>query len=387
MPIFKQATGFDDQRKLYRAIAQDLVQGGMALVSVNGDNTQTDPANIPEDVATLVLAATPTMDPVADDQPWRLCFKLTKDTVRAYAATPLQILDDGTVSVSGKSTITAGGTPGTPSTSAAFPSYSGTIGNYRPDVAGTGTTPADIAQRDTYFYHRGLIDKGDVLAKGSMQFAVDPNPANLFLADQSATPFSYAVSVSAHGIAIVTNVEAQDDLGCRQNWFCIQRAINPDGTVVVTGKAPLFCLYSCYGGGAADANTVVPLGIMRFTVRESDLNAPAPATSAVAHTPDSNAVMNPIQQVTFNENNRYDFRFPAGLNTHRHSYPYEIDMIGYGSADVSSQRIGIEVQVYGETKDGQPLLRKYRAQAANSPRNTGMRLFLLELGGGIDAQP
>ena len=387
MPIFKQATGFDDQRKLYRAIAQDLVQGGMALVSVDGDSSRTDPANIPEDVATLVLAATPTMDPLADDQPWRLCFKLTKDTVRVYAATPLQILDDGTVSVSGKNTITVAGGGSAPDTSAAFPLYSGTIGNYRPDVAGTGTTPVDIAQRDTYFYHRGLIDKGEVLAKGSMQFAVDPNPANLFLADQSATPFSYAVSVSAHGIAIVTNVEAQDDLGCRQNWFCIQRAINPDGSVVVTGKAPLFCLYSCYGGGSADANTVVPLGIMRFTVREADLNAPAPATSAVAHTPDSNAVMNPIQQVTFNENNRYDFRFPAGLNTHRHSYPYEIDMIGYGSADVSSQRIGIEVQVYGEVKDGQPLLRKYRAQAANSPRNTGMRLFLLEQGGGIDAQP
>ena len=385
MPIFKQATGFDDQRKLYRAIAQDLVQGGMALVSVNGDNTQTDPANIPEDVATLVLAATPTMDPVADDQPWRLCFKLTKDTVRAYAATPLQILDDGTVSVSGQSSISGQNTPGKPTASATFPFYSGTIGNYRPEVAGTEQTPEDIAQRDTYFYHRGLIVKGELMAKGSMQFAEGANPANLFLADQSATPFSYAVSVSAHGIAIVTNVEAQDDMGCRQNWFCIQRAINPDGSVVVTGKAPLFCMYSCYGGGSADANTVVPLGIMRFTVRESDLNAPAPATSAVAHTPDSNAVMNPIQQVTFNENNRYDFRFPAGLNTHRHSYPYEIDMIGYGSADVSSQRIGIEVQVYGEAKDGQPVLRKYRAQAANSPRNTGMRLFLLEQGGGIVA--
>ena len=385
MPIFKQATGFDDQRKLYRAIAQDLVKGGMALVSVNGDNTQTDPANIPEDVATLVLAATPAMDPVADDQPWRLCFKLTKDTVRAYAATPLQILDDGTVSISGKSIISASGAPGQPNTTAAFPYYSGTIGNYRPEVAGTESTPEAIALRDTYFYHRGLIDsKGELKAKGSLQFAADPNPATLFLADQSATPFSYAVSVSSHGIAVVTNVEAQDDLGCRQNWFCIQRAINPDGTVVVTGKAPLFCLYSCYGGGSADANTVVPLGIMRFTVREADLNAPALATSAVAHTPDSNAVMNPIQQVTFNENNRYDFRFPAGLNTHRHSYPYEIDMIGYGSADVSSQRIGIEVQVYGETKDGQPVLRKYRAQAANSPRNTGMRLFLLEQGGGID---
>ena len=387
MPIFKQATGFDDQRKLYRAIAQDLVQGGMALVSVNGDSTQTDPANIPEDVATLVLAATPTMDPLADDQPWRLCFKLTKDTVRAYAATPLQILDDGTVSVSGKGTVTQAGSRDAPDISVPFPFYSGTIGNYRPEVAGVGTTPEDIAQRDTYFYHRGRIDKSEVLAKGSMQFAVDPNPANLSLADQAATPFSYAVSVSTHGIAVVTNVEAQDDLGCRQNWFCIQRAINPDGTVVVTGKAPLFCLYSCYGGGSADANTVVPLGIMRFTVRESDLNAPAPATSAVAHTPDSNAVMNPIQQVTFNENNRYDFRFPAGLNTHRHSYPYEIDMIGYGSADVSSQRIRIEVQVYGEVNGGQPLLRKYRAQAANCPRNTGMRLFLLEQGGGIDAQP
>ena len=183
MPIFNQATGFDDQRKLYRAIAQDLVQGGMALVSVNGDNTQTDPANIPEDVATLVLAATPTMDPLADDQPWRLCFKLTKDTVRAYAATPLQILDDGTVSVSGKGTFTQAGSGNAPDISVSFPFYSGTIGNYRPEVTGVGTTPEDVAQRDTYFYHRGRIDKGVTLAKGSMQFAAEPNPASLFLAD------------------------------------------------------------------------------------------------------------------------------------------------------------------------------------------------------------
>lgn len=84
-------------------------QGGMAPVSVDGDSSRTDPANIPEDVATLVLAATPTIDPIADDQPWRLCFKLTKDTVRVYAATPLQILDDGTVSVSGKGTVTQSG--------------------------------------------------------------------------------------------------------------------------------------------------------------------------------------------------------------------------------------------------------------------------------------
>lgn len=375
---FTTGQGFTDQRKLWAAIAKDLVAGGMSIISVDGMAA----SSIGESINGAVLEATTTMDPLAATQKWRLALKVTEDSVKMYCATPTQITDDGTVSKAGSQKI------GNTGTAYQLPLYSGTIGNYRPDqnAEGTSITPQEL--RDTFFYHRGKKGAGGATAKdydafGSMQFASDAGPAPLVNADYTATPFSYFCSVSDHGIAVVTSVEAQDDFGCRQNWFCIQRAINPDGTVVTSGAAPLFCLYSCSGGGAPDANTIWPAGIMRFTVREDDMNSPAWPTSATTHTPDSFAVMNPLQQVSFNENGRYDFRLPAGLNTQRYSYPYEIDMIGYGSADTSTNDISIEVQVYGEMNGGSPKLRKYRACAANGPKNTGMRLFLLQLGGGV----
>ena len=374
---FTTGQGFTDQRKLWAAIAKDLVAGGMTVISQNG----VAGGAVSESIEAIVLEASTTMDPLAATQKWRLAIKVTEDSVKLYCATPTQIQDDGTVSKAGSQKI------GGAVASYHLPLYSGTIGNYRPEQAmGVTSTPAEL--RDTFFYHRGKKGTGGATAKdfdafGSMQFADDAGPAPLVNADYTATPFSYFCSVSTHGIAVVTSVEAQDDFGCRQNWFCIQRAINPDGTVVTTGAAPLFCLYSCSGGGAPDANTIWPSGIMRFTVREDDMNSPAWATSATTHTPDSFAVMNPLQQVSFNENGRYDFRLPAGLNTQRYSYPYEIDMIGYGSADTSTNDISIEVQVYNEMDGGSPKLRKYRACAANGPKNTGMRLFLLQEGGGV----
>lgn len=375
---FTQGQGFTDQRKLWAQICKDLVAGGMSIISIDGL-----PASVVGDsINSIVMEATTTIDPLAATQKWRLAMTVTELSVKMYAAPPTQIGDDGAISVSGVQKIGVG------ATAYNVPVYSGTIGNYRPDQQSSGSdaTPADL--RDTFFYHRGKKSAPsssgkDFLAEGSMQFSGGAGPAPLITADQTATPFSYFCSVSDHGLAVVTSVEAQDDTGCRQNWFCIQRAINPDGSVVTSGNAPLFCVYSCSGGGGADANTIWPTGIMRFTVRETDMNSPAAATSATTHTADSYAVMNPLQQVSFNENGRYDFRLPAGFNTQRYSYPYEIDMIGYGSADTSTQKIGIDVQVYKEMDGGNPKMRKYRACAANSPKNTGMRLFLLEQGGGV----
>lgn len=374
---FTKGQGFTDQRKLWAAIAKDLVAGGMSVISLNGLAA----AAVPDTIDAIVLEATTTMDPLAATQKWRLALKVTETSVKMNAAPPTQIQDDGTVSVAGTLKVGAG------SGSYSLPIYSGTIGNYRPQQS--SNSPATAPElRDTFFFHRGKKGAGgssdpDYAASGSMQFSADAGGEPLIAADATATPFSYFCSVSDHGIAVVTSVEAQDDFGCRQNWFCIQRAINPDGTIVDSGCAPLFCIYSCSGGGAPDANTMWPTGIMRFTVREADMNSPALATSAVVHTPDSFAIMNPLQQVSFNENGRYDFRLPAGLNTQRYSYPYEIDMIGYGSADTSTNNIVIDVQVYKEMDGGNPKLRKYHACAANSPKNTGMRLFLLEQGGGV----
>ena len=118
-------------------------------------------------------------------------------------------------------------------------------------------------------------------------------------------------------------------------------------------------------------------------MRESDVNAPTQPVNAAVHSADATAVINPLQQVAFSENNQFDFRLPQGFNTQRYSYPYEMDMVGYASADVISNGTTIETQVYGETDGDEPKLRKYKALSANSPKNTGMRLFILTEGGGV----
>lgn len=370
--MFVTKAGFTSQKKLWAAIAKELVESGaMSIVTVDGASA----ASIPEEIASVVLSATNSVDPLVTDQPWRLCMKVTEDAVRLYAATPTQIRDDGTVAVTSRTQIGAVGMGYT------VPVYSGTIGNYMPEQK-TMPQQTPVLEQDTFFYYRGRRSGSaqDLGCMGSMQFDNDGGPVRMADADYAANPFTFTLTVSDHGFAVHTFVEGQDDRGCRQNWFCIQRAINQDGTVVTSGKAPLFCIYSVSGGGSTDANTVWADGIMRFTVREADVNAPAPAVSAVVHSPDAFAVMNPIQQVPFNENGRYDFRLPAGFNTQRYSYPYEIDMIGFGSSDTSTNRIPVKVNVYKEAAD-----RTYRAVSANSPKNTGMRLFLLEAGGGVAA--
>lgn len=373
--MFVSKAGFISQKKLWAAIAKELVDSGaMSVVTIDGLGG----GAVPEEISSIVLDATTTVDELAADQPWRLCMKVTEDSVRLYAATPTQIKDDGSVSVASRVAVGPVTDP-----DYYLPEYSGTIGNYRPKQ--NGSSPATpLLEQDTFFFYRGRrlppgnsTDKGSM---GSMQFANDAGPTRLCDSDYAANPFTFTLSISDHGFAVHTFVEGQDDRGCRQNWFCIQRAINQDGSVVTSGKAPLFCIYSVSGGGSTDANTVWAEGIQRFTVREADVNAPALPASAVAHTPDAFAVMNPIQQVPFNENGRYDFRLPAGFNTQRYSYPYEIDLIGFGSADTSTNRIPVKVNVYKETED-----RTYRAVSANSPKNTGMRLFLLEAGGGVAA--
>lgn len=373
MGHFVQKNGFVGQRKLWAAIANVLATNGMQVVSVDGSVAS---PTIGEEINSVVLQATTAIDPLAADQPWRLCIKVTDDSVKLYATTPLQISDAGDVAI--VNTIQA-------SSNITMPIYSGTIGNYLPEMYTDSGCPANL--RDTFFFHKGMFKnaaQGDTYAKGSMQFSGGAGPSYLCRSSDAAIPFSYMISISDHGIAVGTMVEGRDNEGCRNNWFTIQRPIDAEGHVVTTGAAPLFCTYSCSGGGSPDADTVWPAGIMRFTVREAEVNAPAYATSAVSHTPDSFSVMNPIQQVAMNENTRYDFRFPSNYNTHSRSYPYEMDMIGYGSADTSSTKIGIELQVYKEVDaGGKAVNRKYRAFAANSPQNTGMRLFFLESGGGV----
>lgn len=375
MSKFITNQGFTSNKALWKSIVTDLTTNGFDVVSINGTLSQS--GSLPEDLTAFVIQATTSVDPLATDQPWRIAGVVTDVSVELYCATPQQITDLGVVSIIRTEQVDGKD----------FNVLAGCIRGSRSTVG-----EAD-AHRD-FFFHKG-VDLASYL--GTMVFErteTKDNPYEpvstdaIISADWSSIPMSYALSISGHGIALHTSIEGRDDEGCRQNWLCIQRAINSDGTVVTTGKAPLFALWSHNGGGAHDNSTLFPSGIRRMTVRESDVNAPTEPTSAVQHSADAFAVMNPLQQVPFSEDGRFDFRLPQGFNTQRHSYPFEIDMIGYASADVISSRIPIEIQVYGELEsDGStPKKRKYLALSANSAKNTGMRLFILKEGGGIEPE-
>jgi hypothetical protein len=413
MGFFVERNGFTSNTKMWTKIVDDMIANGFTLVSVDGSLSSSLPAN--KDIAKVVLDATGAVDPLIADQKWRICIECTDIYTKINAATPDQISDVGDITVVGRRIV---GTRGT------APVKSGTIGTY---VAGA-KPPEKLSSltddnQDTFFYHKGIVNAALAVSMyGSMMFPllsklpaatkvgdisipptgpvitamtdselVDPRIGVLATTDDAAMPFSYVMSISDHGIAFSSWVESRDNQGCRFNWFVIQRAINSDGTVVKTGKAPLFAMFSSNGGGCQEESAYYPGtymldidGIKRFTVREADVNAPSAPVSAVIHSPDAFAVINPMQQVCLSETGRFDFRLPQGFNSHRHSYPYEIDMIGYGSADVISHHVDLDIQVYNEKNaDQTPKLRSYRALNANGANNTGMRVFLLKSGGGV----
>lgn len=360
MGIFVQKSGFISNQGMWKDIVNNMLDNGFNLVSANGQAGSTLPT---QPLTAAVLQSTPTVDPVAAQQPWRFCVKLTENSTEVIAAAPEQISDLGEISSEGQNTN---------------PPYARYVGVLGKRFASNSQT---AEQNKAFFWHRGLANTN---LPGTMIYA-DRTNDGLIGSDPAAVPMTYTLNVSDHGVGVHIQIEGQDNKGCRQAWFVIQRAIKEDGEVVRTGRAPLFAIWTVNGGGAYDNLTLDTQGIQRRTVREVDVNVPTAAVSAVQHGPDSTSVINPMQQVAFSEDNKFDFRLPQGFNTQRFSYPYEIDMLGYASADVISSGIDIEVQVYDEVEeDGTtPKMRTYRSLSANNPDNTGMRVFFLKQGGGI----
>ena len=374
-------SGFVSNTKMWKSILQDMLDNGFSLVSYNGTAAAVVPA---ADLTAFVVEATNAVDPLAGvgvgKQRWRIAMKGTEKRTQLYCAAPEQISDAGVISKTGS----------VPFSNSGLPEYAGQIGS-----RWLGTTGAGAGDNDVCFYHRGIANTGtSVYYSGTMAYPNTPtsiaqnNPDSLIFADPEATPFTYHLAFTDHGFALHTAIEGRDSDGCRAAWMVVQRAINSDGTVVVDGKAPLFCMYSVNGGGSSDNETEVrpvtytpgAFQIMRYTVREADVNAPTKPVAAHIHSADSTAVINPYQMVAFSEDNHFDFRLPAGFNTQRYSYPYEMDIVGYASSDVISNGTEIDVQVYNETEeDGStPKKRTYKALTANSPNNTGMRVFFLK---------
>jgi hypothetical protein len=189
----------------------------------------------------------------------------------------------------------------------------------------------------------------------------------------SANPFGYPMSyrlvITNRGFWLGVWEESTTQEGSMYfNWVLVQRPVDrTTGETVIDGKAPVFCV------------NAVGNKFWRFVVRESDIMRPSSRIDASVDSEDAEAILNIENQVSLSEDGKYIITFPSRLNSSRYRYPHELDMMATTSADVVSQNTSVELTVYGESA-----ARTYRALHANGPANTGMRVMILEQGGGID---
>lgn len=314
--------GYTSQTLMAHDIAKVMIAAGYTLVSQDG--TAKDTLAAPSEGAnsiSLVLDSSAAVDPCfADGQVYRALIEVKSGSLDICFATPTQISEAGTV--------------------AAFPiANGGKMGRLTKDGKTSNTTP-----NNSWFEA--------ALATGSVSAGA---------VDLRAAPQSMMVVASKHGLAVMRWTEGYDDSGKAFSWFCVQRGVDSSGTPHTTKKAPLWCVYSI---GGTD--------IFQFVVRESDVNAPTPPTTATDDGDDSNRLFNCKQQVSITESEKFNLAIPRDITTQRYFYPLELDMIGYSSADVISQYSEAPVRMYGEAAD-----RVYKAMNANGAKNTNMRILFL----------
>lgn len=366
-------SGFPGELGLAQQLMTDLQAAG--FTKVHPSNTITG------DTSVAVFDSSPAVDPLAgQEQGWRIRIESKNVSpgtgIHINIATKLQIPSDGTAVARHDTNRTSGHLIGTP---------------------GGGTNHWNTAE---------------VPFINMSQFYPNTNE------DPSSAPLSYRLSVSDHGVMLCVWKQARDDTGDMFAWFVAQRPVDPaDGSVLTEHYAPVFCMYGNGGSGghfysingadidnlldtmdsssqsfiatdtvrtrlASRAKIANPNTIRKFVVRETDVIAPTPSVTAVTPTRDSNAIINPMEQVSISVENKYMITFPSGLNTQRRAYKHELDMIAYTSADVISQDSEVNVTVFGEQTP-----RTYKAMQANGPFNTGMRILMLTAGGGITGTP
>ena len=93
---------------------------------------------------------------------------------------------------------------------------------------------------------------------------------------------------------------------------------------------------------------------------------------ADVHSPDHHMVFNSETQVALTEDSKYLLTFPHNLTTPRFRYTEELDVLGTTSADVVMAGQDIQFVTYGEWGP-----RTYRALAASTANNSGLRIAVL----------
>lgn len=331
--------GFQDVQSALVSIVNDMITGGFTQVFPTPGGTTFVPPTQSGSTFTqysVSLDATATVDPLATTQPWRIQFNVgsTQD-ISLNIATPIQINTSG-----GVSQVLTG-------TTATVSDYAGAVGAANPTLFANQTDPT------TGFFNRAAR----VIATGTGKIYQSTN----------SYPISYYLVCTPRGFALAMWEEGMDNIVATQSWVVVQRPVDRvTGTVLTTGKAPLFCV-----------NSVANL-YWKFTVRETDINRPTSRAQADTNTADNTAVINSQQQVAIDEAGKYIINFPCRLNTQRYAYTQEMDLLGYTSADVVSQFTAVPVTVYGETS-----ARTYQSLYANAINDSNLRILFLSHGGGI----
>jgi hypothetical protein len=299
----------------------------------------------------VTLEAGPTVDPLnatelQNKQPWRVQIEVfDKHTAGVTVGSQQALRTDGSASY---------GTQGTTTKTLRGPL--GAIGGY---YTKNPTDPATFAP-DVTKPEEGFINRTSRVVLGSTDIS-------------DSYPMTYSLSITPRGVLLcVWEDYTSDNAATAISWVCIQRPVNrTTGAVITDGKAPVFGIFSTAGT------------IKRFVARESDVLRPSDSVDATKDTDYNNAIINSLEQVAISEGNKYVVNFPSRLNTTRYAYTYELDMIGYTSADVVSENTDVPLLVYGEKNGGVDAPRKYVSLLANGANNTGMRIVAIKEGGGI----
>lgn len=107
--------------------------------------------------------------------------------------------------------------------------------------------------------------------------------------------------------------------------------------------------------------------IWRYVVREIDVYKPSEIHyDATKHQTDSNAIINPLEQISITPENTYVISFPTGITTQRYVYAkQEMDMIAFTSAGILSEGSLIDVTDYQT-----PIINSYGRQGAEPANKT-----------------
>lgn len=339
--FYVRRSGYTHVGELMLAVIADLTANGF---TVKFPTTWTPPVGDPARAKFKVtLEAGATVDPlnsveVGNKQSWRIQIEVfDKFTAGITAGSQQALRDDGSASFGIKDGKLVG--------------PQGALGGF---YTKTPTTPALIAADPT---------------KPGEGFISRSTRVQLAGADLSDSfPMTYHLCITPRGIMLCVWEDYVSDNGASAiSWFLIQRPVDrTTGAAVITGKAPVFAVYSVNGK------------INRFIVRESDVLRPSDPVDATVDIDYSNAIINGLEQVAISEGNRYVVSFPSRLNTVRYAYTHELDMMGYTGADVVSENTDVPLSVY---KEATP--RTYVSLLANGANNTGMRIVALKSGGGI----